>query len=254
MINKIKNLNTGMKILVGIIAVMFLPITLIVLSVNLAVDGFKNRNKVKKVIGLVCAFLCTAFVIGLYSTSDSSKQSVSNNKLKIEDIKETGETKEEKNANVVDKQKDEQDDKAIIKDENKEEKVAQEKKESTNEEEKNVSNQDKQLENPFGAVMKKPVMNGFKTERIGTYAEVMTGGIEINKDNLLAFYKSVVKGSEYNWVTLNINNKLGIQFPGSDEFFSYGEIDDEGCITRKIGYGSIFGNTIEYDTVDYDTL
>lgn len=249
MINKIKNLNTGMKILVGIIAVMFLPITLIVLSVDLAVEGFKNNNKAKKIIGIVCAFLCTSFVIGLYSTSDNSKQSVANNKLKIEDINETEKHKEEKNEDVVDKQKDEQGDKAIIKNENKEEQVPQEKKESTNEEEKNVSSQDKQIENPFGAVMKKPVMNGFKTERIGTYAEVMTGGIEINKENLIAFYKSVVKDSGYNWVTLNIDNKFGLQFAGSMAYFDYGEIDDEGCITRRIGYGSIIGDTVDYDTL-----
>ncbi len=246
MINKIKNLNTGMKILVGIIAVMFLPITLIVLSVDLAVEGFKKNNKTKKIIGIVCAFLCTSFVIGLYSTSDNSKQSVSNNKLKIEDINETEKSKEEKNENVVDKQKDEQGDKPIIKDENKEEKVAQEKKDTINEEEKNISSQDNQIENPFSAVMKKPVMNGIKTERIGTYAEVMTGGIEINKENLIAFYKSVVKDSEYNWVTLNIDNKFGLQFAGSRPFFTYGEIDNEGCITRQIGAGSILGDTVDY--------
>lgn len=249
MINKIKNLKTGMKILVGVIAVMFLPITLIVLSVDLAVEGFKNNNKAKKIIGIVCAFLCTSFVIGLYNTSYSSKQSVSNNKLKIEDVKETEEAKEEKNENVADEKKDKQSDKVIVKNENKEEQVPQEKKESTNEEEKNVSSQDKQVENPFGVVMKKPVMNGFKTERIGTYAEVMTGGIEINKDNLLAFYKSVVKDSEYNWVTLNIDNKFGLQFGGSMAYFEYGEIDDEGCITRQIGVGSIIGDTVDYEAI-----
>lgn len=77
----------------------------------------------------------------------------------------------------------------------------------------------------------------------------MTGGVQINKENLIAFYKSVVKDSEYNWVTINIDNKFGVQFAGSMEYFDYGEIDDEGCIPKRIGYGSIIGDTVDYEEI-----
>lgn len=101
--------------------------------------------------------------------------------------------------------------------------------------------------NPFGKVMEKPVMNGSKTEKIGTYAEVMTGGVEINKENLIAFYEEVVKDSGYNWVTLNIDGKTGIVFAGSTYAFGYGEIDEEGCLVKTEGNGFIIGDTVEYE-------
>lgn len=100
---------------------------------------------------------------------------------------------------------------------------------------------------PFGIVTEKPVMNGFKSERIGMYAEVMAGGVEINKENLIQFYKEVVKDSNYKWVTINIDGKKGIQFAGSNNYFTYGTIDNEGCIIESEGNGYILGDTINYE-------
>lgn len=64
MLEKFKNLSKGKKVIVGIIAFLLLPITLFVLSFNLAVDGAKNKKVGKVIIGVVaCAFIIfSAFV------------------------------------------------------------------------------------------------------------------------------------------------------------------------------------------------
>ena len=102
----------------------------------------------------------------------------------------------------------------------------------------------------FGNVAEKPVMNGIKTERIGTYAEVLFNGTEINKENLIKFYKENVEGSGYNWVTLNIDGKNGIVFPGASITFSYGELDPtDGAIINEVGNGIVTEDTVEYSAL-----
>lgn len=106
----------------------------------------------------------------------------------------------------------------------------------------------KDTETIFGNIVEKPVMNGSKTERIGTYAEVMAGGREITKETLIEFYNQVVKDNKYNWVTINIDGVNGIQFSGS--VFTYGKIDDEACIVSKVGIGFIIDDKIDYEEVN----
>lgn len=120
--------------------------------------------------------------------------------------------------------------------------------EETNTEEDTLDSEDTSSENanPFGNIMEKPVMNGSKTERIGTYAEVMVGGIEITEANLVEFYNEVVEDSDYNWVTMNIDGETGIQFPGSSYFFTYGSLDNEGCIVEGKGDGTILDGKVDY--------
>ncbi len=76
-------------------------------------------------------------------------------------------------------------------------------------------------------------------EKIGEWAEVT-----IQKDVLKAvtqeqyaeFCESVVKDSGYNWVTISCGDGTGIQFAGSISFVAtYGNLDNEGCITETIG-------------------
>lgn len=76
-------------------------------------------------------------------------------------------------------------------------------------------------------------------EKIGEWAEVT-----IQKDVLKAvtqeqyaeFCDSVVKDSGYNWVTISCGDGTGIQFAGSISFVAtYGNLDNEGCITETIG-------------------
>lgn len=99
----------------------------------------------------------------------------------------------------------------------------------------------------LGKVTEKPVMNGTKTEQVGTYAVAKSNGIEIDKEILLDFYKNNVENSDYNWITIDLGNGKGIVFAGGTEFiFTYGEIDNEGCITKTLGSGTILNDEIEY--------
>ena len=64
MLQKFKNLPKGKKIIVGIIALMLLPITLLVLSLNLAYTGAKNKKIIKLALGSIAsAFLIFSFII-----------------------------------------------------------------------------------------------------------------------------------------------------------------------------------------------
>lgn len=99
----------------------------------------------------------------------------------------------------------------------------------------------------FAEVVEAPVMNGSKTEQIGIYATVEANGVEINKENLIKFYKEKVENSGYNWVTLILEDGKGIQFPASSVAFTYGEIDEEACITKGLGDGFVLDGTIDYE-------
>lgn len=99
----------------------------------------------------------------------------------------------------------------------------------------------------FAEVVEAPVMNGSKTEQIGIYATVDANGVEINEENLIKFYEEKVKDSGYNWVTLILEDGKGIQFAASSVAFTYGEIDEEACITKGLGDGFIFDGTIDYE-------
>ena len=97
------------------------------------------------------------------------------------------------------------------------------------------------INNPFLAaeVHEKDVMNGIKTDKIGTWAY-----IEIDKATAKAssqedyseFAKSKVSGSGYNWFSIIFEDGTGITFTGCYTYLStYGTQDDEGCIVDAMG-------------------
>ena len=92
MLEKFKNLSKRKKIIIGIIAFMLLPITLLVLGVDLSISGFKNKNRGKMVGGIaITIFMLFALVTSentdadiatmeesptnLYATIDESEES-----------------------------------------------------------------------------------------------------------------------------------------------------------------------------------
>ena len=209
MIEKFKSLSKGKKIIVGVLAFILLPIVLLALGVELLLKGIKAKKIGKAILGAFLAISMITPSLSILNLYSISTMISGNDRIQ----KEAVETVEENG-------------------------IAEQENQNDNEvENKNI----------FGTIMEKPVMNGYKTERIGTYAEVMAGGIEITKENLIQFYKEVVKNSSYNWVTLNIDGESGINFHGSSYFFTYGTIDDEGCIIESKGEGFITENGIEYE-------
>ena len=83
------------------------------------------------------------------------------------------------------------------------------------------------------------VMNGVKSEKIGEWAEIqirkeiLKG---ITQEQFAEFCNEVVKDSGYNWFTISCEDGTGIQFAGSIPYVStYGNLDNEGCITETIG-------------------
>ena len=209
MIEKFKSLSKGKKIIVGVLAFILLPIVLLALGVELLLKGIKAKKIGKAILG---GFLTISMItpsLSILNLYSISTKISSNDRIQ----KEAVETVEENG-------------------------IAEQENQNDNEvENKNI----------FGTIMEKPVMNGSKTERIGTYAEVMAGGIEITKENLIQFYEEVVENGNYNWVTLNIDGESGINFPGSSYFFTFGTIDDEGCILESKGEGFITEDGIEYE-------
>lgn len=208
-----KNLSKSKRALIGIV---FFPITLIILSINSLRKAIINKNISKIILSSFYSLISVAIFASLINTTELyiSMSNKSN--------EEQEQSYESENIDTLDNEV------GVLEDVESEEKVDENK-------------------NPFGTVMEKPVMNGSKTERIGTYAEVMSGGIEINKDNLIQFYNEVVKDSEYNWVTLNIDGETGLQFAGSTHIFTYGTLDKESCIIEDKGTGFIYDDKIDYE-------
>lgn len=92
MLQKFKDLTKGQKIIVSIIGLLFFPITLIALSIDLIVNGVKNKKTLKIVTGIICTLFTFVFAIGFYSsfnsTSNSSNKQETENMTVKEDNKE----------------------------------------------------------------------------------------------------------------------------------------------------------------------
>lgn len=96
MLEKFKNLTKGKKIAVGIIGFLLLPITILLLAVELLVSGFKTKKVGKIILG---GFLAVCIVYGLatFDTTDTSTDSASGDSIETsnettkpeEDIEET---------------------------------------------------------------------------------------------------------------------------------------------------------------------
>lgn len=85
-----------------------------------------------------------------------------------------------------------------------------------------------------------PVMNGTKTERIGTYAYIITDKELLKKTcseaDYIEFLNKRVKDSGYNWFTIVFEDNTGIQYGGSYIYQgTYGKLDKDRCITKAIG-------------------
>lgn len=82
MLKRFKNLTKGKKVIVGILAFILLPLTLIALSIELAINGAKNKKIGKMILG-ICAsvFLIFSFISSENQTDTNSK---SNNNENIE--------------------------------------------------------------------------------------------------------------------------------------------------------------------------
>lgn len=98
-----------------------------------------------------------------------------------------------------------------------------------------------------------PVMNGSRTEEIGTRAY-----INISKDDLMKasaeefakFAATKVDSSGYNWFSVIFDDGTGICFPGSFAYFcEYGKLDEEGALLETIGHITIANGTCTYEPV-----
>ena len=97
------------------------------------------------------------------------------------------------------------------------------------------------------------VINGSRTDVLGRYAT-----IKISKESLQTitmeeyaeFCTEVVDSSTYNWVSIICDDGTGIQFTDSDYIIAtYGRINDEGVITKDLGYIRFTGEEFKYEPI-----
>ncbi|MBU5323632.1 hypothetical protein [Sarcina ventriculi] len=69
MFNKIENLNMFIKIIIGILAIIFFPITLVLLSINLLVASIKKKRGIRSILGFVFTLLTINIATSIYLTS-----------------------------------------------------------------------------------------------------------------------------------------------------------------------------------------
>lgn len=98
----------------------------------------------------------------------------------------------------------------------------------------------------FTKTQQMTVMNTDQTQVLGTYLTASTPQTKLSKEELILFYERVVFDSEQDWVTLILGDGKGVMFPGSTAAFTYGELDEEACVSTVLGSGLILGDTIEY--------
>lgn len=83
------------------------------------------------------------------------------------------------------------------------------------------------------------VMNGTKTEKIGQRAHInmrKSDATAASMEEFTAFVQEKVRDSGYNWWSILFEDGTGICFPASSSSAaSYGEVDEEGCITQVEG-------------------
>lgn len=96
--------------------------------------------------------------------------------------------------------------------------------------------------NPLSAlaVQEHPVMNGFKTERIGTWASITTTKEFFSNatDEQVFQYLNEVAENEYNWINVFFEDGTGLYCIGSmgGYMLDYGNVDqDEGGAVEYIG-------------------
>lgn len=92
-----------------------------------------------------------------------------------------------------------------------------------------------------------PVMNGTRTEQIGTYAYIKLSSSDFNSlkpEDYYEFAVSKVDKSGYNWVSIISDNGQGATWSGSIiSVLTFGELDNEGCITKQEAVWELSNNT-----------
>lgn len=82
-------------------------------------------------------------------------------------------------------------------------------------------------------VIEYPVLNGPKTETIGTRGSIVLLG-ELNDETLTQICKDV-DGLDYNWFTVDCGDGTGLFFPGCAAIGgAYGKLDEDGSVSDAI--------------------
>lgn len=100
------------------------------------------------------------------------------------------------------------------------------------------STQEADSDNPLinTSLVEIPVMNGTKTEKIGTAAYIVSDKSLITEQYLAEFAENRVAGSGFNWVFIKFPDDTGIFFPGAiAEFASYGTIGEDKSLGETLG-------------------
>ncbi|EGT5535247.1 hypothetical protein CSV34_17105, partial [Clostridioides difficile] len=91
---KFKSLNTFLKVIIGIIAICFLPITLAVFSIEFLMKAIEAKNKSKIILGCFLALLTLSCARTVYLTRDlDDKNSTQVNQVSSNKDKEDAEKK-----------------------------------------------------------------------------------------------------------------------------------------------------------------
>lgn len=97
-----------------------------------------------------------------------------------------------------------------------------------------------------------PVMNGTKTERIGSYARIIMSKDDMKSltpEQMFKFASDVIHPlqGEYNWFTIKMSDETGMIFYGCDFTFDYGTVDRDGEIETVLGSGFINDDMTAYE-------
>ncbi|HBG7268834.1 TPA: hypothetical protein KRD69_003663 [Clostridioides difficile] len=131
---KFKNLNLLMRIIIACMAICFLPITLVIFSIEFLMKAIRNKNKGKVVLGCFLALLTLSCARTVYLTrslddkNSTQVNQVSSNKDK-EDAEKQAKKQEEEKAQTEQQKKDEET-----------KKLAQEKQKKNEDEQKPLEN------------------------------------------------------------------------------------------------------------------
>ena len=101
-----------------------------------------------------------------------------------------------------------------------------------------------------------PVMNGSKTERIGSYGRIIMSKDDmksLTSEQAFTFAQDVICSfsGEYNWFTIKMNDGTGMVFSACGLAFDYGVLGRDGLLEERLGSG--FMND-DMDAFEYFTL
>lgn len=111
-------------------------------------------------------------------------------------------------------------------------------------------------DNPLlgAGVQETSLVNGFGEEIDGTrgYVEFdkVSAQNDVSEKDFVEFYKTVVKDSELNYVTIDFSDGTGIVFIPGIRSAEYCEIDDTGSDINAIGHITWKKNKVTYQTVE----